>query len=234
MIKIAVCDDSDLHREKIKEIVLKSMHRNETEVCCYSGASALLSAISSGEFIPEIAVLDINMDGMDGISLARRLNELIPDCKIIFISSYLSYAQDVYAVQHVWFILKHDAEFRMEAALSKAVALIKQERGEITVLIKTSEGAKLFRVRDILSFERVGLRTKLLCTDGEVITTKSPSALLDAMQDAVFVRCHQSRWVNLSHIKSLDKDDFILSNGERVNLSRTYKAEAKKQYFENM
>lgn len=234
MIKIAICDDNDLHREKSKEIVSKAMHRTENTLECFSGADELLSAITGGEFIPDIAVLDINMDGLDGISLARQLNKLVPACKIIFISSYLSYAQDVYTVEHVWFILKHDADIRMEAALSKAVSQIKQERGEITAIIKTDAGAKLFHVCDIIAIERVGLKSKLVCTDSEYLSSKSPAALIETIPESVFVRCHQSCWVNLTHIKSLDKDDFVLSNGNRITLSRTYKAEAKRIYFENI
>lgn len=210
------------------------MRRVETELVCYSGAEALLTAIRSEGYIPDIAVLDINMDGMDGISLARQLNEIVPECKIIFLSSYLSYAQDVYAVDHVWFILKHDAELRMESALSKAVSIIKQKRGEITVLVKSGDGSKLIKLCDIISLERNGLRTTVHCADEDIITAKSPASLLDSVPEAAFVRCHQSKWVNLTHIKSLDKDEFILSDREHIPLSRTYKAEAKKAYFDFM
>ena len=46
----------------------------------------------------ELAILDINMPGIDGITLAARIKELSPATAILFLTAYKEYAFDAYAV----------------------------------------------------------------------------------------------------------------------------------------
>jgi len=48
------------------------------------GLNAVVSAMDAR---PDIAVLDINMPGMDGFSVAERIVEHNPECQILFLSA---------------------------------------------------------------------------------------------------------------------------------------------------
>ena len=48
------------------------------------GLNAVVSALDTQ---PDIAVLDINMPGLDGFSVAERIVENNPDCQILFLSA---------------------------------------------------------------------------------------------------------------------------------------------------
>ena len=54
----------------------------------------------------ELALLDINMPQLDGITLAARIKELYPQTAIVFLTAYKEYAFDAYAVHPAGYLLK--------------------------------------------------------------------------------------------------------------------------------
>ena len=89
MLCIAICDDERIHLRHTAELIDSALAARSADISCFDSSEALLQAVVSG-YAPDIAVLDIQMGEMDGISLAKRLNALTPSCRIIFVTSYLA------------------------------------------------------------------------------------------------------------------------------------------------
>lgn len=96
MLKIVVCDDSQIQCDHTLRLIDKALLGTAHEIDSFTSAEALLKAVSMRDYQPDIAVIDIRMSDTDGITLAKRLNETVPKCRVIFITAYLSYATDVY------------------------------------------------------------------------------------------------------------------------------------------
>ena len=54
----------------------------------------------------DLAILDINMPQIDGITLAARIKELYPQTAIVFLTAYKEYAFDAYSVHPAGYLLK--------------------------------------------------------------------------------------------------------------------------------
>ena len=102
-MKVLLVDDEKYTREGIIENL--NWRELGVSVCavCEDGKSAYEKAQS---FKPDILITDVRMPIMDGISLARKIHEDFPYCKIIFMSGfsdkeYLFAAMRLKAVEYV-------------------------------------------------------------------------------------------------------------------------------------
>ena len=121
MLKLFLCDDDPLHLQHVAAYIGSLSLDAEYALATFGEPSRVLARIREGVF-PDIAVLDIEMPKVDGISLAEKLNQLCPRCKIIFLTGYTDYTYDAYYADHIWYVLKTDMEKYLPAALKKAIA----------------------------------------------------------------------------------------------------------------
>lgn len=101
----AICDDEPLHRERLARSVQNHLNGQHAELRLFASPAALLQEISAHGYTPDVAVVDIQMGEMSGIELAKRINEALPQCAVIFATSYLGFATEVYETEHAYFIL---------------------------------------------------------------------------------------------------------------------------------
>lgn len=232
MLNIAICDDEKLHRDYTAELTKNELAVFLPEIDLFDGADSLLRAMSADDYTPDIAILDIQMGKTDGITLARALNELAPLCRIIFLTSYLSFATDAYSAEHIYFIVKNEVEARIGHALQKAIAALAAEKTIVpSVTIKGQQAATVIPVSNIIFLERTGRKTRVSTTDGDVWAVQTPQELLNGAVSAHFIRCHQSYWVNTVKIASLRNNEFHLCEGTVLPLSRTFRQEARACFF---
>ena len=226
MIPIAICDDELLHARQTQAAIRRCEAQAVTR--CFETPLALLAAVTQQGYAPRVAVLDIRMAGMDGIELAKRLNALVPGCAVIFLTAYLSYAPDVYETRHVYFVLKRELDRRIGSALRAALA---ETAAPASLQLATAHGYRNVPVTDVLFLERILRKTRVVLTDGEELVTAAPAALLEAVPDGVFLRCHQSYLVNLEQVERLEDSCFHMKDGQVIPISRNFYKQSKNAYY---
>ena len=235
MLTVAICDDNAIHLKKAEEITDHALTAAQQLFRMYQFASAedLLAWISSEEILPDLAVLDIEMGGEDGISLAKKLNLLAPGCRIIFLTSYVDYAPDAYEADHIWFVVKGRVQEHFDAAIRKALDSLKENETAIPGILVRENGRTVFlSLEEILYISKAGRKAQVKCLTGEHLDRKNPASLIPAGLQTHFIRCHQGYWVNISQISELDHEEFVLKDGSRIPISRTFREEAKRRFFE--
>ena len=73
MLSIAVCDDDELHRKRTVALIRNTPGFENSLIREFSRAENLLDSISEDHYLPDVAVLDIQMDEMDGIEENRAM-----------------------------------------------------------------------------------------------------------------------------------------------------------------
>ena len=233
MLNIALCDDNPVHLEDVRIRMQEIMADKETsEICSFSSAEEVLSQVEDG-WIPQIAVLDIELDGENGILLAKKLNEIVPDCRIIFMTSYIDYAPEVYETSHIWFVIKTRADEYFEPAVNKALASLTEEAPAVPGILIRENGRKiLVPLEEILYIGKVGRKAHVHCDHRDYYDTRRPVQLIPEYLTDCFIQCHQGYWVNFRMISELDHDEFVLKEGTRIPISRTFRDAARKAFFE--
>ena len=231
-MKIALVDDTPLHLKRSLKLCENALKTRKVLYLIRSFASAeeLLAEIKN--HTPDIAVLDIEMPKKDGISLAKEINLLAPDCRIIFLTSYIEYASDVYETEHIWFVVKKSADKYFDSAIDKALkSLQKQKDKEEYIVVKAKGISKKVPLNSILYLSKVDRKAAVFCDNGEYYDRRRPAELIPDELAHHFVRCHQGYWVNIQRIKEIDHDDFILDNDIHVPISRTFSKNARDAFF---
>ena len=82
-----------------------------------------MDALAFAEVVhPDIALLDIDMPGMNGIVLAARIKERSPNTSIIFLTGYAQYAVDAFSLHASGYLLKPVNKDRLAEEIDFALA----------------------------------------------------------------------------------------------------------------
>lgn len=84
MIRILIVDDQNLIREGIK-VLLEKASEIQIVGIADDGESALQKI---GEIQPDVVLLDIDLPGIDGLAVAKKISSKYPQVKVIMLSSY--------------------------------------------------------------------------------------------------------------------------------------------------
>ena len=102
MIRVLIVDDEQVIREGAARVIADCLPNSDMAVC--ATPSEALAAVEKRPF--DIAFLDIEMPGMNGVELAKKIKKLAPDTNIIFSTAYPQYAGEAFDLHASGYITK--------------------------------------------------------------------------------------------------------------------------------
>ena len=221
LVDIAIVDDSDLDAQNICRYVdeYEREHGEGLVTYRFSDAPAFLRS-STKRF--SLAIMDIDMPGINGMEAAHLLRSVNPSIQIMFVTSMPQYAIESYEVEAADYILKPVSYASFALKLSKVLRRMDRiEEG--TVVLKTSEGLASVPVKDVTYVESQGHYLIYHAGPRDIRTRETMTAAERRLAPRGFARCNSYYLVNLRHISSITATDVYL--GEQVlKMSRSKRA----------
>lgn len=155
----------------------------------------------------QVVFLDINMPGLDGMSLGRLIHKLSSETKLVFITAYKEHAAEAFEIKAFDYLLKPYSENRIREVLDNLVEKIKMpKKAEIIqkeskkIAVNLEDRIVVISTGDILYIEANEKESDIVLPG---ITYKSKlkiSQLEEILSEKMFFRCHRSYMVNINHI----------------------------------
>lgn len=165
----------------------------------------------------DLAFIDIHIPVVNGIEFAQYLRRFNEKIDIIFQSKSYSYGIESYRIGALDYLLKPVKEKDILRLLD--TALLKNQ-GKC-LIYKQNRVLKRIKFEDILYFNIDRHRCIIHCIDHNENIYFSLIKLKELL-DNRFIQCYRSYIVNTDYIKTINKEEIILFNNEKIPLSRKY------------
>ncbi len=220
-MKIAVCDDEKILVDQlVKMIVEYASHMADTEITTdhYYSAFALEEALSLGK-VYDLVFLDIQLGKENGICLGSDIVRKLNDTKIIFMTGYINYVEDIFTIQPFALLLKPLTQERVEAVLEKA-RHSSSDKEEHFLSIKTKEGYFKISIDKICYVESEKRYLNIHGSDGETYRTILTMQEIGEQLPDYFVRSHRGYYVNKYKIKTLKERSAVMTDGSILPVNK--------------
>ncbi|HEX6879063.1 MAG TPA: LytTR family DNA-binding domain-containing protein [Terriglobales bacterium] len=218
-LSVVIVDDEQLARDELAYLLQDT---DDLDVVA-QGKNGLEAVNLVKEFSPDIVFLDVQMPGLDGFGVIKKLLEKkVPLPQIIFATAFDQYAVKAFEVNAVDYVLKPFDKKRVHQAVDKArknlqpsessnerldalVKMLESQKTQVGKLLLKANG-RLFLVdqKDICyAAIEDGVITVVAANMEGQSNCRTLEELLDSLDPSMFWRAHRSYLVNINRIKEV-------------------------------
>lgn len=212
-MRIALVDDTPMELKILSEII--DIELPEAEVLTFPNGETFLKFWESASF--DLILLDIYMDELHGIDVAKKIRETDFDVRIVFCTTSNEFASESYEVGANYYLQKPVSS----TSFQRMLKMIRLNEYELNRFITLPDGQRIV-LRNITyteyynhsiiihSKKRADLQTRMSQMEWE--------ALLSEYN--FFYSCSKGIVVNFYEVERSEDSMFILNNGSSVPISR--------------
>jgi len=247
-LKVFIVDDEYQSRN----LLCKLLTENFPAVSIAGQAATVKEGIEGIRLLnPNLLFLDIAMNGESGFDLLQQLDK--NKFQIIFVTAHDDFALKAFRFNAVDYLLKPIVLSEMEAAISKAISHLPEQKftsseqlknlvsdirnpkkAHDKIAVPTAEGFVLVPLQEIIFCHANGNYTEFhLLNKKKLLSSYTLKQYHELLIDHNFFRAHRSYLINLSFVQMYKRGDggiVIMQDGSEIELSRQNK-EAFLQFF---
>lgn len=220
MINIAICDDEKNFASEIENVILKYAVELGISVSTdvfYDGKELVEYIESNNQY--NLIFLDIEMDRLNGVDTAHRIRKIDQKVLIIYVTSYESFAKEVFEVSAFRFLTKPIDYILLKKYFYDACNNIIKRPDYFSY--QYNKVTYRLPIADIMYFQSDLRITYIITTHGN---KKCYGKLNNIEQklvenDIIFFRTHQSFLVNPRFVAEYYYDTMVLNDGTTLSIS---------------
>ena len=212
-MRIALVDDTPIELDILSDIINKELPH--ATVFTFSSGEAFLEAWENNGY--DLILLDIYMEDMLGVDLAKKIRETDGDARLVFCTTSNEFASESYEVGANYYLQKPVSSISFQRMLK----MIRLDHYEENRFITLPDGQKIV-LRNITyteyynhsiiihSKKRADLQTRMSQMEWEALLSEYD----------FLCSCSKGIVVNLHEVDRIDNGMFLLLNGKSVPISR--------------
>lgn len=224
-LRVLIADDEPLARQRLSNMLAREASV-EIVAECTNGTEAE-AAIRT--LTPDVALLDVQMPGLDGLAVARTLTPGALRPVIIFVTAHDEHALRAFELQAADYLLKPCPPARLHQALNRARALLSSEPSPISpslqrLIVRTGERMIVVSATDIDWIESANNYVVLHVGRDNHVLRETLTELENRLPKGQFLRISRTAIVNLGRVREIRQDDgghvMVLGGGEKLPITR--------------
>ena len=231
-MKAIICDDEKGTCSYLEDLLLKYAKEKRvsltTEVF-YSG-DTLLDYLKREK--ADILFLDIELPGMDFVSVGKYIREIMEEDHIflIYISSKEHYALQLFQNHPFDFLVKPIGQGKVYHLLENIYRIA----GKNNLCFEFQNHNDRFRIpyNDILYFQSEGRKINIVMKN-EIKTFYGKLSEIEEKIPGFFLRIHKSYFINRNHAKEFTYEWVKMNNGDILNISKSNRADVRRKILES-
>lgn len=215
--RIAVCDDNSVDTDFVQRLLQEwaSLRNITVNAVSFSSAESFLFHYAEDKSF-DILLLDVEMSGMDGVSLAKQIRKENETVQIVFITGYGDYIAEGYEVAALHYLMKPLNREKLFSVLDRAIE--KRVQNERFLILEL--GGEMVRI------PQYEIRYLDVCKNYVTVhskkdyTVKSSLGKFEALLDDRFFRVGRGLILNLRYVRRVTRTEVFLDGNTALPLPR--------------
>lgn len=220
-MKIVICDDNLNIVDEVKNLL--------DEYALSKNISLDISTFNNGQAVLEsderfnIAILDVEMDNMNGIKLGEELRKRNPYIILIYVTAHRKYLDDALNLNAARFFEKPLDSQRFYRGLRDAIKRI--DNTSISFYLKDKKVTERISAQDIIFVEIEKRKTRIVTREKEYHSDHHMNFWKENLTSTIFISPHKSYIINFNYVTTYERDYVILDEQYKVSIARNKQAD---------
>ncbi len=219
-MRIVIVDDNIRFAEEMIYTLNRFFTEKEEDVqICQMEGTELLEKLDKGPFC-DVCLLDVEMPGMDGISLGQGIRKRSDRVRIVYLTAHEKYAIPSYDVRAYGYILKGDYREKLPELLMRVLEEEREKQTEYYRSMAGKEGYKIL-LSDILYLEKDKKYVYFHCKEGRTYRERETMEnIMQRLPEDRFAVIDKGIVVNLGHVTECRENTLTMRDKTQQHVSR--------------